>query len=626
MCGITGIYNFKTQAPIEEGTVQSMIDTMIYRGPDGSGVFIDNEIGLGHRRLNIIDLSDAGKQPMCNEDESIWLTFNGEIYNYIELIPELKAKGHIFKSSTDSEVIIHAYEEWGADCLDKFNGMFAFALWDSNKKRLFIAKDRLGVKPLYYTFNNDGIVFASEIKAILKHPAYKNPSADNVAIYDYVNEGYLSGNRTLFKDIYKLIPGSFMLIENQEIKENVYWKLQAAPIDSKTSEKEFIEQLRELTIDSVKLRLRSDVPVGFHLSGGIDSSAIVSIASKILNFDSNTFSIRFSEAPEFDEGKFIEIVKNDSNTCHKELIPNFQKDFPEKLKEMIYLLDEPVDGPAVLSKFELNKFIKQNGITVALTGQGADEILGGYKRFIIEYLKDLKNPAIFRQFLKNTEIEKLIVNGFVHNSMLINNFSDVMCKLFKYDSPDFKHSLFSDSINCLTKENNLNLSYYKTMYPELFNDNISNVSRKMHYETSFYLQSLLHSDDRTSMGTSVETRTPFVDYRLVELTSKIPCTLKLKNLSTKHILREAMKGILPDPIRLRKDKLGFPTPAGMWFRTSQKSYLKDIINSKEFKDRDIFNNQYVNQLFEEHQLGKDHTFKLWFILNTEIWFREFIDT
>ena len=625
MCGIAGIYNFKTLYPVEENILQEMNNTMIHRGPDDNGVFIDNEVGLGHRRLSIIDLSSAGKQPLFNEDGTIWLTFNGEIYNYVELIPELQAKGHIFKSKTDSEVIIHAYEEWGIDCIHKFNGMFGFAIWDKNRKRLFIVRDRLGVKPLYYAFSDDGIVFASEIKAILKHPAYKNPSADNLSVYDYVNEGYLAGNRTLFKDIHKLIPGSCMIIENGEVKENVYWKLQPAPINSEISEKEFIEKLRELIIDAIKIRLRSDVPVGFHLSGGIDSSAIVSIASKIFNFDSNTFSIRFTESPKFDEGEFIEIIKNDSKTSHKERIPDFKKEFPQKLKEIVYLLDEPTDGPAVLSKFELNKFIKENGITVALTGQGADEILGGYKRFIHDYIKDLKNPYVFNQFLKNTEVDKLIVNGFDHSSLILNNFSDVICKLFKYNSADFKNSLFSDSINSLINQNNVNQNCYKEMYPAVFGKEITNVSRKMHYETSFYLQSLLHADDRTSMGTSLETRTPFVDYRVVELASQIPGVLKLKNLSTKHILRESLKGILPEPVRTRKDKKGFPTPASIWFRTSQKNYLNSIIKSKEFKDRDIFNINYVNQLFDEHQQGRDHTFKLWFILNTEIWFREFID-
>lgn len=625
MCGIAGIYNFKTINPVDKQILEEMNDTMTHRGPDGFGYFIDNEIGIAHRRLSIIDLSTAGKQPLSNEDDTIWLSFNGEIYNYVELIPELQALGHIFKSKTDSEVIIHAYEQWGVDCLERLNGMFAFAIWDKNRKRLFLARDRMGVKPLYYAFNNDGIVFASEIKTILKHPSHKRPSADKLSIYDYVNEGYLAGNRILFEGIYKLLPGSFMLIENQNVKESTYWKLEAAPIDNKTSEKEFVEELRNLIIDSVKIRLRSDVPVGFHLSGGIDSSAIVSIASKLLGFESNTFSIRFAESEKFDEGKFIELVKNDSKPNHKELIPDFEKDFPTKMQEIVKLLDEPADGPAVLSKFELNKFVKENGITVALTGQGADEILGGYKRFILEYIKDLKNPNVLSQFLKNTNPVELLKNSLDHGGLVSSNLKDVFQKLFKYQSVEFKNSLFSDNLNDLVFEKNLNKEFYRLNYPNVFDKNVTNLSRKMHYETAFYLQSLLHSEDRTSMGKSLETRTPFVDYRLVELTSKLPSVLKLKNLSTKYLLREAMKGILPEQIRARKDKLGFPTPASIWFRTSQKDYLKEIINSKEFKSRDIFNTKYVNQLFEEHQKGQDHTFKLWFILNTEIWFREFID-
>jgi asparagine synthase (glutamine-hydrolysing) len=625
MCGIAGIYNYKSFFPVEGNILLEMNDTMIYRGPDDEGIFIDEELGFAHRRLSIIDLSTAGKQPLCNEDGSIWLTFNGEIYNYLELIPELQAKGHVFKSKTDSEVIIHAYEEWGIDCLQKFNGMFAFAVWDKNKKRLFIVRDRLGVKPLYYAFNDDGIVFASEIKAVLKHPAHKSPSADRSSVYDYVNEGYLAGNRTLFKDIYKLIPGSYILVENQEVKEQTYWKLPLAPVISDVSEKEYIENFRELFIDAIKIRLRSDVPVGFHLSGGIDSSAIVSAASKNFEFDSKTFSIRFSDFPEFDEGNFIKIVQKDSNTDHKELVPDFEKDFPERLRKIVYLLDEPADGPAVLSKFELNKFVKESGITVALTGQGADEILGGYKRFLLPYIKDLKNPAVLKQFLLNTEVNQLFINGLNHSSLVSNNFSDVLCKLFKYKSSNFKNSLFSDSIKNLVSQNDFSGNFYKENYPDVFESGVSKLSAAMHYETAFYLQSLLHSEDRTSMGNSLETRTPFVDYRLVEYAAKIPSVLKLKNFSTKHILREATKGLLPEPIRTRRDKKGFPTPASVWFRTSQKDYLQGIIESKEFKDRDVFNVDSVKRLFDEHQQGRDHTFKLWFILNTEIWFREFID-
>lgn len=625
MCGIAGIYNYKTLIPIDQKTILDMNNVMFHRGPDDEGFFLDKEIGLAHRRLSIIDLSKEGQQPLCNEDGSIWLTFNGEIYNYVELIPELQEKGHIFKSKTDSEVIIHAYEEWGIDCLQKFNGMFAFAIWDKNKERLFIARDRLGVKPLYYTFNNDGIVFASEIKAILKHPSHKRTPAEKLAIYDYINEGYLIGNRTLFNGIYKLIPGNYIIIKNKELKENCYWKLPIAPTISNIPEEEFINKLRELVIDAIKIRLRSDVPVGFHLSGGIDSSAIISIASKILDFNSNSFSIRFSDSPEFDEGKYIKIVQEDSNSNHKELIPNIEKDFPGKLREIIYLMDEPADGPAVLSKFELNKFVKESGITVALTGQGADEIFGGYKRFIYPCLKDFKDPAFLKQFFEHSNLRQLLTNGADNSFYVLKNSSNVFYKLFKYKSQDFKNALFSDSIKDFIKQNSPSIDYYKDMYSEIFNQKISNLSLDLHYETAFYLQSLLHSEDRTSMGNSLETRTPFLDYRIVEFAAQIPSSLKLKNFSTKYVLREALKGILPEQIRMRKDKKGFPTPAAIWFRTSQKNYLQDIIESKEFKARDIFDVNYVKNIFNEHQRGYDHTFKLWFILNMELWFREFID-
>lgn len=624
MCGITGIYNFKTLTQIDRAIIQNMNDVIKYRGPDDDGIYIDNEIGLGHRRLSIIDLSSAGHQPLSNEDDTIWLVFNGEIYNYIELIPELQAKGHVFKSQTDSEVIIHAYEEYGIDCVSKFNGMFAFAIWDQNKKRLLLARDRLGVKPLYYALNSEGIVFASEIKSILQHPWHKHPEADNAAIYDYINDGYLTGNRTLFREVNKINPGCLMVIENSELKEHVYWKLQFAPISSEISEKDYIEKLRELIIDSIKIRLRSDVPVGFHLSGGLDSSAIVSITNKIFNVKPRTFSLRFNESM-FDENKFISIVKDDIDTEHKEIMPDIEKHFPEKLREIVYLSDEPIDGPSVLAKYEINKFIKENGITVALTGQGADEILGGYKRFLYQYIKQLQNPKMFKYFLKNINSGSLMTNLIDHGSLFTHDLKNIITKLFKYNSQEFKTSLFNHDILNLVNQNNTNLNYYQNLYPEAELDKYSNLSKCMHYETTNYLQSLLHSEDRTGMGISLETRTPFVDYRLVELTATIPDYFKLKNLSTKHLLREAMKGILPEPIRLRKDKKGFPTPASRWFRTSQKKFLEDIIFSTELNNRGIFNRDYLKMLFNEHQKGMDHTFKLWYILSLEIWFREFID-
>ena len=260
--------------------------------------------------------------------------------------------------------------------------MFAFSIWDKNKQRLVIARDRLGVKPVYYSINDNGIIFASEIKAILSTPDYKHPKANMEAISDYINEGYLTGSRTLFKNIKKLYPGSMLIIENSEIKEHCYWKLQPAPIASDLSEKDYIDKLRETLIDAIKIRLRSDVPIGFHLSGGLDSSSIVSISRKIFNMEPKTFSVRFTESSKYDENKFISIVRENSNTEHKQIMPDLQKDFPEKLRKMIYLLDEPADGPPVLSKFEINKFIKENGITVALTGQGADELFGGLLRGI----------------------------------------------------------------------------------------------------------------------------------------------------------------------------------------------------------------------------------------------------
>lgn len=621
MCGITGIYNFKTLKPADGNIIYSMNKAISYRGPDNEGIHLNEELALGHRRLSIIDLSEAANQPLPNEDCTIWLVFNGEIYNYVELIPELIEKGHIFKSKTDSEVIIHAYEEWGEDCLKKFNGMFAFALWDETKKKLFLARDRIGVKPLYYTFDDDGIIFASEIKALLKHPNKQSPSLEPQALYNYIRESFVAGEKTFFKDIFKLKAGHFIVIDNANIKEHCYWKLPVTATGQDLSEKEYVEKLRELIIDAVKIRLRSDVPVGFHLSGGLDSSSIVSIASKFFDVDVRTFSGRFSEAPEYDEGYFIDIVSKNSKTTHSEIIAEIGKNFPEDMKQAIYMLDEPVVGPGVLPQIEVCKMVKNNGVTVVLGGQGADEILAGYDKYLTGFLRsypylNLFKNKNFKEFNENLSYNKTLIQNTFIKSYVVDKFPALK---------NVKNKVFSKEFLNTIDISDTNYNNYLKLYPEISSLKLTDFEKMLHYDAVNYLHGLLHVEDRTSMAVSLESRTPFVDYRILEFAFQMPSSLKIKNLFLKYMLRKAMKDILPEEIRKRKDKKGFPTPINLWFKTTQKDYLNSLLFSSKFKERNLFDPAYIQLLFNEHLAGKDHSLKLWPVLNTEIWFQTFID-
>jgi len=618
MCGITGIYNYKSHQSPEKQIIEAMNKTLEHRGPDDEGVFFDDSIALGHKRLSIIDLTSAGHQPIANEDETIWLTFNGEIYNYLELIPELKAQGHIFKSKSDTEVIIHAYEEYGINCLEKFNGMFAFAIWDKNKQRLFMARDRLGVKPLYYSFNDEGIVFASEIKAILQHPKHQKNNVDINSLYNFMLEGFVAGKKTLFKDINKLLQGHFLIIENEEVKISPYWKLNGNQ-NNDLKENEIIEKFKETFEDAIKIRLRSDVPLGFHLSGGLDSSSIVCYINKISDITPITFSGRFKENNFYDEGPFIEKVVKHVKTNHNEIFPTIGDDFKDELEKSVWFMDEPTVGSSVLAQYKVSKLVKEQGITVVLGGQGADEILGGYRRYLLPYLKDIK--LVHLPCFINKDF---LINSYHHLMYSLDNIGNTVKRNFNSVNNRETKDLFSlDVINTIDEEES-NYVTYKKIYENNINSN-SVLAKKMHYEIINYLPGLLHVEDRTSMSVSLEARTPFVDYRLVELCSEIPSYLRMKNLSSKYILRQSMKNILPEAIRTRRDKKGFPTPIDVWFRTKQKDYLREVLINGELQKNGIFNKASLLSLYENHLKGFDNSTKLWYALNAEIWYRIFIE-
>jgi len=615
MCGIVGVINLD-QKPVDKKDIEKMTRIIKHRGPDDEGCFIDKNIGLGHCRLSIIDLSSAGHQPMSNKDGSIWIIFNGEIYNYLELRKELEKKGHSFQSDTDTEVIICAYKEWGEKCLEKFNGMWAFAIWDKNKKELFCSRDRFGIKPFYYFFDGKIFTFASEIKALLELGIPKKPN--DALIYDFLKFGMLDHtNETFFKDIYKLPAASWLkLASDGKIIIEKYWDFEVSDkIEDKIPDQKYTEQFRELFIDAIKLRLRSDVPIGSCLSGGLDSSSIVCTVNKLLkekNVPSigeiqKTFSSCFANK-KFDEREYIEEVIKHTGAEKNYIFPK-PEEFLEELDNLIWHQEEPFSGTSMFAQQMVFKKAREK-VKILLDGQGGDELLAGYRKFYFFYLLKLfKNKKIIKcfktalPFFASIEVLKTL---YVKNGL-------------KYLFKTSKNNIIDNLLNPVFLKNfadrKLSFGYQNNLGKRLKED-----------LTKWSLPVLLRYEDKNSGTFGLEARLPFLDYRLVEQAAKMPLDQKMRLGWTKFILREAMKNILPEKIRLRKSKLGFVTPEEMWY----KKYLVEHIESK-FKNP-LFIADYVNMKklldsFQKYKMGQrffnNKTIFLRFYI-LELWGRKFI--
>lgn len=626
--------------------IHSMLDLIRHRGPDAQGVTAFNietgyfedidsatdgsktavkfNLGLGHCRLSIIDLSFAAHQPMCNEDGSAWITYNGEIYNYIELTKVLKSKGHVFKSHSDTEAIIHAYEEWDTECLTRFNGMWAFAIWDQKKQRLFCARDRFGVKPFYYYFQDDRFIFASEIKSILVHPQVQRV-ANQRAIYFYLknNYGFVDINpETFFKDIRKIQPAHYLVADKYGISIKRYWRLKVN-INKNISEAQAVSEFRDLLIDSVRLRLRSDVPVGSALSGGLDSSAITCIAAKILKAPGFKVFSSCYDLDKYDERDYAQAVV-DVNPVDPFFVYPHTADFENIIKRIIWYQDEPFSNLNMISQWFIYRKAKQQGIKVLLNGQGADETLTGYYESLYYFLVSLLRKARYNDYFG--EIAKISRNYNFSKSFLILRSLQTMAsvgtpaglkkflRLFKKETPWVSKDIVMDDgldyseIKRLSAGDFLNWHLVEGL-------------------TISPIPALLHFDDRNSMAFSIESRVPFLDYRLVEYLYTLTGNLKIKDGYTKYILRESMKGILPEKVRMRTDKKGFQSAAEYWFRNDLKGFVLDIINSDSFKKRPYFNASEVQKEFKKYCDFKSSNFHVivsWICL--ELWMREFFDS
>ncbi len=604
MCGIVGEIRFDKKN-VEEDRIIKMMQKIKHRGPDDEGVFIDRSIGLGFVRLSIIDLSNAGHQPMFSDDGKLVLIYNGEIYNYLELRKELENLGYIFKSKTDSEVLLKSYQEWGEECLNKFNGMWAFVIYNKETKEIFGARDRFGIKPFYYYKDDKEFIFASEIKAIRE-------IKDNLSINDEVIFNYLTFNRTdysdntFYKNIKKIPHGHYFKITDNKFTLKRWYRLEENCNKDEIDSQEFLK----LFTSSIELRMRSDVPVGVCLSGGLDSSSIASILVKKLNYkDIHTFSAIYKKGEKGDESKYIEEMKDYIKNMH--FIMPTANDLFKDFKDMIRYLDEPVPTTSIYAQYSVMKLAKKYAV-VTLDGQGADEQLAGYHYFYGFYFKEL---------LKNFELKELISEIYYyllkHKSLFgIQSFiffllpSNIRLKLRVKKAQYIQNDFFE-------KYNNKNI-----VSDELYGAKSLRDSLLRHFE--YKLEHLLKWSDLNSMRFSLESRVPFLDYNLVEHTLSLKSNKYIKKGLTKYILREAMKKILPEKIRLRYDKMGFETPEDNWFREDFfKELILNILENPNKKFTEYINTNIALDMYKKHLNKEINCSKeIWKWINLHFWLEE----
>lgn len=632
MCGISGIaHSPRRAADVSEAVLLRMRDVLRHRGPDDAGLFVEGPIGLAHRRLSIVDLA-TGHQPMASGDGSLRIVFNGEIYNHAEHRGRLEAGGHVFATRSDTEAILHLYEEHGGGCVEHLRGMFAFALWDRRRKELFLARDRLGVKPLYYVHAGDGsLFFASEIKALLAAGALR-PELNLAALPDYLANRATSDEMTLFAAVRRLPPGHTLRWKDGRVDIECYWDARPetpAEVDSRPPG-EYIDEWRELFRTSVQLRLMSDVPLGMFLSGGIDSSAIAAVMSGMVKEPIKSFSVAFDD-PEANELEYARLAARAFGTDHHEVLVE-PSDFAAALPHLIWHEDEPIAHSASIPLYFVSQ-LAQRHVKVVLTGEGSDELLGGYYRYRTTLL-NLSAGRFYHQV--STEglrrLVRSVACGAAPESLRRKLSRTFLCRPPDVDALYFdnfavfprhmQRELFSRDLQGRLGQADPYLSarhYFDA------SESASLLQRLLYADSKTYLQELLMKQDQMSMAASIESRVPFLDHKLVEFSTALPDRLKVRGWTTKYVLREAMKGLLPETI-LRRGKMGFPVPLGRWFRQAFRPLLEEYVVGERTVARGLFRPEFLERLVQEHGAGtENHTERLWTLVNFEMWQRHFLD-
>jgi asparagine synthase (glutamine-hydrolysing) len=628
MCGIAGILEFGRDSRADASALREMCRVMAHRGPDDDGFFSDGPAGVGMRRLSIVDLA-TGHQPISNEDGSLSVVFNGEIYNHLRLREQLIARGHAFHTHSDTETIVHLYEEYGRDCVHHLRGMFAFAIWDRNKKTLFIARDRLGIKPLYYRVTPERLLFGSEIKVVLAHGTTR-PEFDRAALPEFLAFGYLSGEETFYAGIRKLLPGHTMEIGldgKPEIRQ--YWDLDASSAHASRDESHYVRSYRELLEGAVDSHLMSDVPLGVFLSGGLDSSAVAALMTKIRREPIETFSVGYSEAA-YSELPYARVVSEHIKSQHREILVG-EQDFFNALPHLIWHEDEPIVWPSSISLYFVAKLARER-VTVVLTGEGSDETLAGYTR----YAFTLKNaswdrayrsivPGALRRGLRNTVATSSLLGAPLRRKLEHTFLARDGASWASFYFDNF-FSAFGEAEQggLLTREYAQEFAprnAYQNVLPYWEHSSGEMLQRLLYTDIKTYLVELLMKQDNMSMAASIESRVPFLDHVLVEFATRIPQEVQIKGLAGKMILKKAVEDVLPHSIIYRA-KLGFPTPWSGWLAGPRLETIREMLLEPRSLDRGYFRREAIEGLFNEHRAKyRDNYDRIWRLLNLELWHR-----
>lgn len=626
MCGICGKLNFDREKPVSGGLLKRMAGTISHRGPDDEGYYLSGSVGLGFRRLSIIDVT-AGHQPLSNEDGTIWIVFNGEIYNFEQLRDDLLARGHVFRTRTDTEVIVHLYEEFGPACVERLRGMFGFAIWDERCRSLMLARDRIGIKPVYYAIGADSVVFGSEIKAILADPEITARVRPEV-VDRFLTFFYVPGDDTLFENVFKLKPGSYMIVREGKTEIHQYWDLAFNPTPRTDSEAE--KELLELLDESVRLHMISDVPVGVLLSGGVDSTAILSSASSAADRTLGSFTLGFGSADIPDERPYARIAAQRYGTNHHEMTIS-ASDFRDFLPHYAWHMEEPVCEAPAIALYYITKLAK-NSVKVLLSGEGGDEAFAGYQTYRgvlwLERLKKVIGPfkgqvsraaSITNRFLKNPRVAK-------YAPLLAQPFDD-----YFYSRSSGPDSFFNRNLGTLYSGDFADLSD-KAFATRPMRDIVASsrdfglVNRMLYIDSKTSLpDDLLLKADKMTMANSIELRVPFLDHKLLEFAASLQEDQKVRGLTTKYIVKQALSNRIPEPI-LKRPKAGFPVPFNAWLRTDLKQFVHEVLLDRTTTERGYFNTSCIEDLLRENANSGSFSREILSLLTLELWHRAFLSS
>jgi len=622
MCGIAGRFNYDARRPIDHDCLVAMTDAVAHRGPDAAGYYEGPGIALGHRRLSIIDLA-TGDQPLANEDGSVQVVFNGEIYNFAEVRAELVELGHRFRTHSDTEVIVHGYEQWGPRLVDRFRGMFAFAVWDDKARRLLLARDRLGVKPLYYSdLPGRGVVFGSEIKSLLQDPEVSRDWRPE-AIDEYLTLLYVPAPNTVYRDIRKLPPGHVLVAENGTVRVSRYWDLEFSG-DGDLSEDDYLEQLDALLRESVKLRLISDVPLGAFLSGGIDSSTVVAYMKEVSDTPPVTIAVGFDHAA-FDEVQHAQTVARHLGCEFHPLVADPRVD--DLLPKLAWHFDEPFADSSAVPTYYVSKAAREL-VTVALSGDGGDELWAGYARHRVEQWEQRARASFgSARHLAGWigQALPLSVKGArsLRHLALDPDQAYAVKHAYGMFEPDAKRRLYTRDFAHSVRHADA-LSSFRDAYRECTSRDP--LDRALYVDARTYMiDDVLTKVDRMSMAVSLEAREPLLDHKLLEFAARVPVSLKLKDGRSKYLLRRILERRVPKSITERS-KRGFAAPIGEWLRGPLAGMTSDLLLDGRLGNRGIFDQREVARLWDEHRTRRgDHPHRLWQLVMLELWFRQFID-